>query len=70
MNVKQRTIEQEAKIIDIPEDERYWFTTFDVLEESQNGEPDPLKIEAFDISGELYWKSGVYEGGMFEGRTN
>jgi hypothetical protein len=68
--VKQRTIEQQAKIIDIPEGERYWFTTFEVLEDSQNGEPDPLKIEAFDMEGKLYWKSGVYEDGVYEGKTN
>lgn len=49
---------------------RYWFTTFDVLEESVNGEGDPLKIEAFDKKGNLYWKSGVYEDGLFQGRTN
>mgnify|MGYP005831405055 CR=1 FL=1 len=67
--VKQRTIEQQAKIIDVPEGERYWFTTFDDLEESQNGEPDPLKIEAYNMEGELYWKSGVYEDGYYEGRT-
>lgn len=67
--VKQRTIEQQAKIIDIPEGERYWFTTFEGLEETQKGEPDPLKIEAYDMDGELYWISGVYDGGAYEGRT-
>lgn len=68
--VKQRTFEQMAKIINIIDGKRYWFTTFDVLEESVNGEGDPLKIEAFDKEGNLYWKSGVYKDGLFQGRTN
>ncbi|WP_217226542.1 hypothetical protein [Desertibacillus haloalkaliphilus] len=68
--VKQRTVEQQAKIIDINDGKRYWFTTFDELEDPLNGEPDPLKIEAYDKEGNLYWKSGVYEDGLFEGNTN
>lgn len=68
--VKQRTVEQKAKIIDINDGKRYWFAIFDVLEEPLNGEADPLKIEAYDKEGNLYWKSGVYEDGLFEGRAN
>lgn len=68
--VKQRTVEHIAKIIDINDDKRYWFTTFDELEKPLNGEADPLKIEAYDKEGNLYWKSGVYEDGAYEGRTN
>lgn len=68
--VKQRTVEHTAKIIDINDGKRYWFTTFDELEEPLNGEADPLKIEAYDNEGNIYWKSGVYEDGLFEGRTN
>lgn len=68
--VKQRTVEQIAKIIDINDGKRYWFAVFDILEESLNGEADPLKIEAYDKEGNLYWKSGIYEDGLFEGRTN
>jgi hypothetical protein len=68
--VKQRTIEQQAKIISINNSERYWFATFDVLEKSLNGEGDPLKIEAYDKEGSLYWKSGIYEGSLYEGRTD
>jgi len=66
--VKQRTVEHQAEIIDINDGKRHWFTTFDELEESLNGESDPLKI--YDKEGNLYWKSGVYGDGLFEGRTN
>lgn len=65
--VKQRTVENEAKIIENEEGLRFWFTTFDTLEESYSGEPDPLKIEAFDSNGNLFWKEGVYEDGAFRG---
>lgn len=68
--VKQRTVEHIAKIIDSNDGKRYWFTTFDELEESLNGKVDPLKIEAYDKEGNLYWKSGVYEDGGYEGKTN
>lgn len=59
--VKQRTLENEAKIIETSEGMRVWFTIFDTLEESDSGEPDPLKIEAFGSNGNLLWKDGVYE---------
>ncbi|KEF37113.1 hypothetical protein M670_03706 [Schinkia azotoformans MEV2011] len=68
--VKQRTVEQKARIIDTDYGKRYWFATFEVLEESLHGEGDPLKIEAYDDKGNLYWKSGVYDEGLYEGRTN
>ncbi|WP_274310269.1 hypothetical protein [Solibacillus daqui] len=57
--VKQRTLENEAKIIETEEGLRFWFTSFDTLEESHSGEPDPLKIEAFDSNGNLLWKDEV-----------
>jgi hypothetical protein len=68
--VKQKTVEQEAKIIVTKEGYRIWYANFDILEEPSHGEPDPLKIEAFDIHGNVLWKDGVYENGLFSGRTN
>jgi len=67
--VKQKTLERKAKIIEIKERKRIWFATFEVLEKADNGKPDPLKIEAYDNEGNIYWKDGVYEEGFFRGRT-
>ncbi|WP_298472303.1 hypothetical protein [uncultured Psychrobacillus sp.] len=66
--VKQKTIEKGATIVEISEGLRCWFVTFDALEEADAGEPDPLKIEAFDSNGNVLWKEGVYEGGHFSGK--
>ncbi|MEK4131171.1 hypothetical protein NYE67_16135 [Solibacillus sp. FSL W8-0474] len=59
--VKQKTIEKEATIVETNEGFRGWFVTFDSLENANPGEPDPLKIEAFDTNGNILWKDGVYE---------
>ncbi|WP_394190668.1 hypothetical protein [Paenisporosarcina quisquiliarum] len=67
--VKQKTLKRNAKIIEINEGKRIWFTTFDVLEKADNGKSDPLKIEAYDNEGNMYWKDGIYEEGYFYGRT-
>ena len=66
--VKQKTIEKEATIVETAEGLRYWFVTFDSLEDADPGEPDPLIIEAYDSSGNVLWKEGVYEGGHFSGK--
>lgn len=68
--VKQKTIEQEAKIIDTKEGIRIWFAIFDILEDADPGESDPLKVEAFDSNGNIVWKNGVYKEGFFSGKTN
>ena len=68
--VKQKTLERKAEIIDINDGKRIWFATFDVLEKADDGKPDPLKIEAYDNEGNIYWKDGIYEDGLFRGRTN
>ncbi|RHW38196.1 hypothetical protein D1B33_04725 [Lysinibacillus yapensis] len=59
--VKQKTMEKEATIIETDEGLRCWFVTFDSIEEPDYGEPDPLKVEAFDSNGNVLWKDGVYE---------
>ena len=59
--VKQKTIEKEATIVETNEGFRGWYVTFDSLENANPGEPDPLKIEAFDTNGNILWKDGVYE---------
>lgn len=61
--VKQKTIEKEATIVMTDEGLRCWFVTFDSLEDADPGEPDPLKVEAFDNDGNVLWKDGVYEVG-------
>src|SRR5690606_1910988 len=65
--VKQKTMEKEATIIKTDDGLRYWFLTFNTLEDSDPGEPDPLKIEAFDKNGNVLWKDGVYEDGYYSG---
>lgn len=67
--VKQKTMEKEATIIKTDDGLRYWFVTFNTLEDADPGEPDPLKIEAFDRYGNMLWKDGVYEDGYFSGTT-
>lgn len=66
--VKQKTIEKEAAIVENAEGMRCWFVTFDTLEEADAGEPDPLKIEAFDSNGNVLWKDGIYKDGQFSGK--
>lgn len=68
--VKQKTLEKEAKIIETDEGMRVWFTIFDILEEQDSGEPDPLKVEALDGNGNILWKDGIYDNGAFSGKTN
>ena len=68
--VKQKTLGRKAKIIETNEGKRIWYATFDVLEKADIGKPDPLKIEAYDNEGNIYWKDGVYEEGLFRGKTN
>ena len=68
--VKQKTMEKEATIIETDEGLRGWFVTFDSLEDADPGEPDPLKIEAFDSNGNILWKDGIYEDGHFSGMTS
>jgi hypothetical protein len=59
--VKQKTLEKNAKIIKLNGDTRkVWFVNFNILEKPGNGEPDPLKIEAYDKDGNIVWKDGVY----------
>lgn len=67
--VKQKTMKQKANIVDA-KGKRVWFTIFDILESSGPGEPDPLKIEAYDANSNIIWKNGVYEDGSFSGRTD
>lgn len=67
--IKQKTMEKEATIIETDDGLRYWFVTFNTLEDSDPGEPDPLKIEAFDKNGNVLWKDGVYEDGYYSGVT-
>ncbi|QED46971.1 hypothetical protein [Cytobacillus dafuensis] len=57
--VKQKTMEKEAEIIATDEGLRFWFTTFGSLEEPDLGDPDQLKIEAFDDNGNILWKDGI-----------
>ena len=68
--VKQKTLEKEAKIIETDEGMRVWFTIFDILEEQDSGEPDPLKVEALDGNGNILWKDSIYDDGAFSGKTN
>ncbi|MCA1029712.1 hypothetical protein LCL95_01545 [Bacillus timonensis] len=68
--VKQKTLVQEASILDSGKGYRVWYALFDRLENPSPGEPDPLKIEAFDLEGDILWKNGVYEDGLFSGRTD
>lgn len=68
--VKQITMEKEATIVETDEGLRCWFVTFDSLEKPDYGEPDPLKVEAFDKNGKILWQEGVYEDGYFSGLTN
>jgi len=68
--VKQITLEKKAKIIETNEGKTIWYATFDVLENADSGKPDPLKIEAYDSEGNIYWKDGYYEEGFFRGKTN
>lgn len=67
--VKQKTVEKKAKIIELDKDLIIWFTYFDILERPDPGKPDPLRIEALSSSGEVLWKHGVYEDGLFHGPT-
>lgn len=62
-------MEQKAIIIETDDGKRVWFAAFDILEESDNGQPDPLKIEAYYKEGQLCWKDGVYEDGYYRGKT-
>jgi len=59
VKVKQKMSEKSTKIIDSNDGLRYWFS-FDKLESSESGKPDPLKIEAYDKNGKIVWKNGVY----------
>ncbi|MEK4628302.1 MAG: hypothetical protein ABS944_15030 [Solibacillus sp.] len=68
--VKQKTIEKEATIVETNEGFRGWFVKFDSLENAISGEPDPLKIEAYDTNGTILWKDGVYEDGYFSGEIS
>jgi hypothetical protein len=58
--VKQKTEEKTANILYTKDGLKVWYAYFDILEEPNPGEPDPLKIEALSNEGEILWKDGVY----------
>lgn len=68
--VKQKTLEKKATVINTKDGKRVWFIPFNELEESDKGKPDPLKIEALDKEGNVYWKEGTYKEGVFRGKVN
>lgn len=67
--VKQKTLEKKAKVIEVEKGLSVWFTYFSILEKSDAGKPDPLRIEALSDNKEILWKDGVYEGKYFHGLT-
>ena len=52
--VKQKTEEKTANILYTKDGLKVWYAYFDILEEPNPGEPDPLKIEALSNEGEIY----------------